>query len=304
LRNTAVLTSLRRRDFAAAYQFADTARAFGVADACCFGMMGHALSSMGRHTEAADAYSEALKLGPQDPYVRHLVAASGILPSAARAPIEYVRTVFNGYADRFEAHLVALGYRIPGLVRAALLQHPTIAAGKRLGPALDLGCGTGLIAVVLSDLPIGPFVGVDLSPRMLEAAAAKMIYTELHEADLLNLLAETATSWPLIIAADVLIYFGALDQVLAAVHAALEPGGWFIFSLEELLQHFDGTVPGNGNWALGWQGRYSHAFAYVATAAQAAGFAIRAIEHQVVRCEADAPVAGIFAVLQRAQHDA
>jgi predicted TPR repeat methyltransferase len=304
LRNTAVLTSLRRRDFAAAYQVADTARAFGVADACCFGMMGHALSSMGRHTEAADAYSEALKLGPQDPYVRHLVAASGILPSAARAPIEYVRTVCNGYADRFEAHLVALGYRIPGLVRAALLQHPTIAAGKRLGPALDLGCGTGLIAVVLSDLPIGPFVGVDLSPRMLEAAAAKMIYTELHEADLLNLLAETATSWPLIIAADVLIYFGALDQVLAAVHAALEPGGWFIFSLEELLQHFDGTVPGNGNWALGWQGRYSHAFAYVATAAQAAGFAIRAIEHQAVRCEADAPVAGIFAVLQRAQHDA
>lgn len=304
LRNTAVLTSLRRRDFTAAYQFADTARAFGVADACCFGMMGHALSSLGRHTEAAEAYSEAFKLGPQDPYVRHLVAASGILPGASRAPIEYVRTVFDGYADRFELHLMTLGYRIPGLIRTALLQHPTITAGERLGPALDLGCGTGLVAVVLSDLPIGPFVGVDLSPRMLAAAATKEIYAELHETDLLNLLAETATSWPLVIAADVLIYFGALDQVLAAVHAALEPGGWFIFSLEELLPHFDGTVPGNGNWALGWQGRYSHAFSYVATAAQAAGFAIRTIEHQTVRFEADAPVAGIFAVLQRAQDDA
>ena len=139
---------------------------------------------------------------------------------------------------------------------------------------------------------------------MLEAAAAKQIYAELHEADLLNLLAETATSWPLVVAADVLIYFGALDQVLAAVHAALAPGGWFIFSLEELLPHFDGTVPGNGNWALGWQGRYSHAFAYVATSAKAAGFDIRAIEHQTVRFEADAPVTGIFAILQRAQHDA
>lgn len=304
LRNTAVLTSLRRRDFAAAYQFAEAARAFGVADACCFGMMGHALSSMGRHTEATDAYSEAFKLGPNDPYVRHLVAASGIMPGASRAPIEYVRTVFDGYADRFELHLVSLGYRIPGLIRAALLQHPTIATGKRLGPVLDLGCGTGLVAVVLSDLPIGPFVGVDLSPRMLEAATAKQIYAELHEADLLNLLAETATSWPLVIAADVLIYFGALDQVLAAVYAGLAPGGWFIVSLEELLPHFDGTVPGNGNWALGWQGRYSHAFAYVATAAEAAGFDIRAIERQTVRFEADAPVAGIFAILQRAQHDA
>jgi predicted TPR repeat methyltransferase len=304
LRNTAVLTSLRRRDFAAAYQFADAARAFGVADACCFGMMGHALSSMGRHTEATDAYSEAFKLGPHDPYVRHLVAASGIMPGASRAPIEYVRTVFNGYADRFELHLVSLGYRIPGLIRAALLQHPTIATGKRLGPVLDLGCGTGLVAVVLSDLPIRPLVGVDLSPRMLEVAAAKEIYAELHETDLLDLLAETATSWPLVIAADVLIHFGGLDQVLAAVHAALEPGGWFIFSLEELLPHFDGTVPGNGDWALGRQGRYSHAFAYVATAAEAAGFAIRALEHQTVRFEADAPVAGIFAILQRAQNDA
>jgi len=138
---------------------------------------------------------------------------------------------------------------------------------------------------------------------MLEVAAAKKIYSELHEADLLNLLAETATSWPLVIAADVLIYFGALDQVLTAVHAALEPGGCFIFSLEELLPHFDGTMPGNGNWALGWNGRYSHAFAYVATSAQAAGFAIRSIEHQAVRFEADAPVSGIFAVLERALHD-
>jgi predicted TPR repeat methyltransferase len=63
-------------------------------------------------------------------------------------------------------------------------------------------------------------------------------------------------------------------------------------------------VPGNGDWALGRQGRYSHAFAYVATAAEAAGFAIRALEHQTVRFEADAPVAGIFAILQRAQNDA
>ncbi len=93
-------------------------------------MMGHALSSMDRHTEAADAYSEALKLGPQDPYVRHLVAASGIVPSAARAPLEYVSTVFNGYAERFEAHLVSLGYRIPGLVRAALFAAPDDRRGQ------------------------------------------------------------------------------------------------------------------------------------------------------------------------------
>ena len=167
---------------------------------------------------------------------------------------------------------------------------------------LDLGCGTGLVAVALSDLPVGPLVGVDLSPRMLEAAAAKRLYAELREADVMNFLAEDATRWRLILAADVLIYFGALEALLAAVHPRLQPGGWFIFSVEELLPDYDGMVPGNGRLGAARQGRYAHAMAYVATVRQA-GFTTRVLERQTVRFEADAPVAGIFAVLERAQHD-
>jgi predicted Zn-dependent protease len=67
LRNAAILVAVRRRDFASACRLAEQARMAGVADACAFGLMGHALSSLGRHAEAADAYAEALKLGPDDP---------------------------------------------------------------------------------------------------------------------------------------------------------------------------------------------------------------------------------------------
>jgi predicted TPR repeat methyltransferase len=41
---------------------------------------------------------------------------------------------------------------------------------------LDLGCGTGFVALALSDLPVGPFTGIDLSPRMWSAARAKALY--------------------------------------------------------------------------------------------------------------------------------
>jgi predicted TPR repeat methyltransferase len=299
LRNAAILHHVRRRDFTMTWQLAEEARLAGVADAISFGLMGHALSSLGRHAEAADAYAEALKLGPDDPYVRHLVSAAGILPGAPRAPLDYVRTVFDGYADRFDAHLLSLGYRVPGLIHAAVAGHPLIVAGERLGPALDLGCGTGLVAVVLSDLAVAPLVGVDVSPRMLKAAAAKQLYAELHEADLVNFLAEDTTRWRLIMAADTLCYFGALDAVLAAAHDRLEPGGWFVFSLEELMPDDVVASPGNGSWALHRLGRYAHSLDYVAATARNAGFVVRVQERETLRFETDAPVAGFFVVLER-----
>jgi len=353
-RNAAILLCVRRRDFRQAIAIAEDTRRAGIADACSFGLLGHALSSLGLHGQAADAYAEALKLGPDDAYVRHLVAAAGVLPGADRAPADYLRTVFDGYAERFEAHLLSLGYRLPGLFRAALLQHPKIAAGEKIGPALDLGCGTGLVGLAIADLPIGPLVGVDVSPRMLEQARKKGVYADLIESDLLKplppaaglsreadqgevrstegegdrvgtksakaahhpvhphpahgadpgsnpeqSLSRFAGEVAVILAADVLCYFGALDTLFSAAHAALPPGGWLIGSAEELLPDHDGVVPGHGDWALQRQGRYAHSLDYVGTAAIGAGFEILRLEHQTIRYEADAPVPGMLLVLQR-----
>jgi predicted TPR repeat methyltransferase len=211
--------------------------------------------------------------------------------------------VFNGYADRFDLHLVSLGYRVPGLIRAALTSHPAIVAGERLGPVLDLGCGTGLVAVAVSDLPIGPITGVDVAPRMLECAAATQLYAELREADLMQVLTGDALRWRLILAGDVLCYFGALQGVLTAVHARLELGGWFIFTVEEALPDHNGVLHAIGDWALQRQGRYVHAVDYVATVARELGFTVRTLERQTLRYEADAPVAGIFVVLERTAND-
>lgn len=303
LRNAAILLCVRRRDFSQAVRLAENARSLGIADACTFGLKGHALSSLGQHEEAAVAYQEALKLGPEDAYVRHLVVSSGARPDEKRAPEGYIRTVFDGYADRFEAHLISLGYRIPGAIRTMLLAHPKIAGGGSVGPVLDLGCGTGMVALAIGDLPLGPFTGVDLSPRMLDHARAKRLYTELREGDIVADLAGHEQRWPLIIAADVLCYFGGLEELLEQVHKRLEPSGWFVFSVEELLPDHDGVVPGNGNWALQRQGRYAHAEHYIYEAVCAAGFRVLRMDRPVVRQEAGADVPGLLLAIERIRRD-
>jgi predicted TPR repeat methyltransferase len=311
LRNATILLALRQRHFAAAVSQAEAARLAGVADADTFGLMGYALSSLGQHEAAAEAYADALRLGPEDPHVRHMVAAAAERSDSTRASATYVRDVFNGYASRFEPHLISLGYRIPGVIRSAVHAHfsrelaaldvpdpatPIEAPEKLIGPVLDLGCGTGLAAVALADLPFGPFVGVDLSPRMLERAAAKHLYAGLHEADILDFLAGDPRHWRLILAADVLCYLGPLPPLFEAVFQRLLPGGLFICSAEELV----GPNFGNGDWVLGL--RFAHARDYVARAAGAAGFTVRAIDAEVQRNDAGAPVPGFLIVLER-PHD-
>jgi predicted TPR repeat methyltransferase len=293
LRNAVVLHCIRQRDFNTAARFAEEARVIGVVDACLFGLKGHALSSLGRHDEAADAYAEALKLGPEDPYVRHLAAAAGTVPGASRAPADYLRAVFNGCAARFDAHLLSLGYRVPGLIHNALKPH---AAGQAV---LDLGCGTGLLALVLADLKLGPFIGVDIADGMLERAAAKQLYSELHRADVLDFLRDDTRSWELVLAGDVLCYFGALDELFRAVRARLVCGGLFIFSVELLLPDRGGVIPGNGDWALGWLGRYSHAEQYIIKAVADAELAVNQATREILRNEADTPVLGLLVTLER-----
>jgi predicted TPR repeat methyltransferase len=300
LRNTAILLRVRRGDFVGAVEQAEAARRAGVVDACVLGLQGHALSSLGRHDEAATAYHEALKLGPDDVYVRHMVASSGALPSGDRAPEPYVRAVFDGYAERFETHLLALGYRVPGLIRAALLRHLPASGPEDGSPeVLDLGCGTGLLAVASCDLPLGAWVGVDVSARMLAEAAVKQFYAELHEADLLATLSTEQRRWPVILAGDVFCYFGALDAAFAGVHDRLLAGGLFVLSLEEREPASAGAPGQATGWRLGRQGRYEHDACYVEATARAAGLEVRALDRETLRREAGAPVRGLLAVLAR-----
>lgn len=296
LRNAAVLLACRRKQYQQALDLAEAARQYGHADACLLGLRAHALSCLGRHQEAGEWYAEALKLGPNDPYVRHLAATAGTRVSDQTAPAEYVQTLFDAYAPGFDGSLIRLGYRIPGVIRAAIQRHVPLSHATPYGPALDLGCGTGLIAVALSDLSIRPIHGVDLSPRMLAKAVERNLYNSLQQADLLDALNQDGPAYSLIFAADVLCYLGALDPLLGACFRRLTPSGFMFASIEEAHPT---SLAGNG-WHLGSRGRYAHSAAYVEHAARAAGFTVVALQPEIIRYEREVPVHGRLAILRRA----
>ena len=78
------------------------------------------------------------------------------------------------------------------------------------------------------------------------------------------------------------------------VHESLEPGGWFVFSVERILPDHEGVVPGNGNWALQRQCRYAHSEDYVYEALCAAGFRVLRVDRPAIRQEAETDVPGLL----------
>src|SRR6201982_3324933 len=124
----------------------------------------------------------------------------------AEMPKGYVQALFDQYAPRFEAALLGdLNYRAPQLLFRAVL---SVRLGAKkpafFKRAIDLGCGTGLGASAFAK-EVDYFIGIDLSPKMLEQARATGLYAGLELADMVEGLRTKAdASAGLVLAADAL----------------------------------------------------------------------------------------------------
>lgn len=241
---------------------------------------GSLLREAGRLDEAADCFREALACGGDSELNRWFLAAvEG--RADAQAPPRYVQALFDGYADGFERHLVEqLGYRVP-IALAALLP------GRRFVAALDLGCGTGLCAQALQGR-VDAIDGIDLAPRMVDAARARGLYRRVDAAAIVPWLQAADAGYELVIAADVFIYIGDLAPVFAGVRRVLAPGGLFAFSVEAAAVGVE----------LGAQLRYRHGEDHLRRLAAEQGFEWLACEPAVLRHEQQQPISGLLAVLR------
>ncbi|TSD86640.1 methyltransferase domain-containing protein [Mycobacterium sp. KBS0706] len=248
--------------------------------------LGQALEAAGG--DAAAAYRAALELDPEDRMGAAVrLALIGAAPAPAQLPEAHVRTLFDQYAQHFEASLVdALHYRGPALLRRAV---DRIVPEGRLD-ILDLGCGTGLAGAAFADRR-RRLDGIDLSPGMILQAMARNLYDRLEPGEVVAALAGWPERYDLVLAADVAVYIGDLAPLFAAVRAVLRPGGWFALTAE--------SHEGEG-WLLGDRHRYLHSPSYLAAVAAATGFAVTEVEAAWARTENGTPLPGWVAVLRAA----
>ena len=217
------------------------------------------------------------------------LALAGGAPIPEKAPDAYVRQLFDDYADGFDAALLEhLDYRAPALLAEALTRE--LGADNRGLAIMDAGCGTGLAGLALRPLA-ERLDGIDLSPAMVAKARERGIYHDLAEGDLVTMLAARPQHYHVVVAADVLVYLGALPPVMTAVRAACKPGGLFAFTVERAGAEV-------ADYALGSKSRYAHAAAYVRSSAQDAGFTILRLDEVVPRREGECDVPGLLAVLK------
>ncbi|MBU6246129.1 MAG: tetratricopeptide repeat protein [Xanthomonadaceae bacterium] len=253
--------------------------------------VGVALYMLGRHDEAADIYRQWLEREPANPVPRHMLAACGAAEAPPRAADDYVRDVFDGFAESFDEQLIQnLGYRAPEVLVGAL--DGVVPAVGRALDVLDAGCGTGLCAPLLRERA-RRLVGVDLSGGMVEKARARGGYDALEVAELTAWLQARPQSFDLIVSADTLVYFGELEPVLAASSSCLRPGGWLAFTLEAVQDREEVAE-------LTSSGRYRHSLSYVERVLRATGFTDVRIAADSLRKEAGQPVASWVVLARRA----
>ena len=219
--------------------------------------------------------------------IRNLRTETAVMEKNTRAPSGYVRNLFDQFADNFDEYLVLrLGYSGPKILRhlATSFLGPPLPARD----ILDLGCGTGLAGSAFKPFA-RTLTGVDVSPQMLAKARSRAIYDTLVEADIEALPPTMAGPFDIVLAADVLVFFGDLERLFTEVRSRLRSGGHWLFTCERF--------EGEGFQRKRVNNRYRHSAGYLRQCAAAHGFVVESLIECVARHEAGQPVnclAGAF----------
>lgn len=148
---------------------------------------------------------------------------------------EFAATYDDEFAD-------ALGYAYPQAI--ATIYHQNADATDT--PIADIGCGTGLVAQALA-CPPELIDGIDISTEMLERAAAKGVYRDTLQADLLGDLSPILNDYGAVVSAGTFTSGHVGPQALEALLDIARPGALFVIGVNKLFYQsagFDSVMSG------------------------------------------------------------
>lgn len=213
-----------------------------------------------------------------------------------RIPAEVTRQMYKGKSNSSsslgksfnDSLTTSLEYKAPDVLNAAVRQAIDTTSQKL--DVLELGCGSGLCGSKFSDIS-NLLVGTDISPDMLEGAKDKNTYTELYDADLVDVLDRYDSAFDLIIAMDVLCFFGDLTDIFKRCKTALKDHGIFGFSVVK--------PKSDAVFELQTYGHFVHSLTHLEQVAAATGFKQVFSEELPLRREMNEDQLGYVCLYQR-----
>lgn len=240
-----------------------------------------------------------------------------------RKPKEFVEELFDSFADSFDEKLVGeLSYKVPQMV--GKLAETLLPPSSKYQAILDAGCGTGLagrhLRPLLDDDTDSVMIGVDASKKMLGKARLctltsgcglnkenalkddSPLYEALVQIDLEDMTIENTLQhasrdssfnlqndrFDLIVAADVLVYFGSLDAVISTFAKLSYPGISKLIFTCELASEEEAPL----GWRLLSSGRFAHTKQHAVQTALQHGYHLVHYEEITPRMEKGVPVKG------------
>ncbi len=274
-----------------ALQAFERALALDPGHAIAWGESGCILRELAQLEKATTHFERALSLVPEHSLYRYYLSALRGQEGPAQPPRAYVENLFDQYAEDFDAHLVgSLQYR----GHRHLIEHLPGRPGAHYGRVLDLGCGTGLSGPLIRP-QTDHLCGIDLAAGMIEQARRTGQYDHLEQADASEFLAHCPTRWDLVLATDVFIYLGALDELFSHLEHRLAPGGCLAFTAE-LCE--DPAAPNRPQ--LMPTLRYTHPLAYLQDLAGRHGLQWLAHHQAALRLDQGQPLPALYAYLRKA----
>lgn len=281
-------------------------------------------------------YEHALALDPTNRMARNALNAISS-DSNDELEKEYIAELFDSYSFTFEQSLMNLNYTSHIVVGNTISQHSThlkscvlphkecsatSVCKKNVLKVLDLGCGTGLACMeiresinaslssphTVNDNISIHVAGIDLSNNMLYHARQKNCYNETITGDIVEYLSsynsniDDSRLFHIATSADVMVYFGNLEQVLMQVHRSLAKGGLFIFTVEALVNTPSDTINSAGDtsaeYLLQDSGRFAHTRDYIQMVASRSKYEILSIESFTPRYNKGVGISGFIICLK------